>query len=74
MKIILKCISFAILLSLLGPARAISPPPPAEKHACHDDAFRFCGKDIPDRAKIHLCLLRHVGQLSSHCRAIVKPR
>jgi hypothetical protein len=74
MKIILKCISAVLLFSLAGTASAVTPPPRPEKHACHDDAFRFCGQDIPNHAKIHACLVRNVEHLSPHCRAIISPR
>jgi len=67
MKTVAKLTSAALLFSLLGSAGAL-----AQQHACHDDAFRFCGQDIPDHAKIHACLLRHVKHLSHHCRAIIK--
>jgi len=69
MKIAVKFASAALLFSLLGSAGAL-----AQQHACHDDAFRFCGPDIPDHAKIHACLLRHIKHLSHHCRVIIKPR
>jgi hypothetical protein len=68
MKIILKCASAALLFSLLGNGAALA------QHACHDDAFRFCGQDIPDHDKIHACLVRHVRHLSPHCKAIIKHR
>jgi len=68
MKFILKCASAALLFSLLGTACAFA------QHACQDDAFRFCGPDIPDHAKIHVCLVRHAKHLTPHCRAILKPR
>ena len=74
MKIVLKCASALFLFSLAGAASAVSPPERPAKHACHDDAFRLCGKDIPNHAKIHACLLRNVDQLSPACRAIVKPQ
>jgi hypothetical protein len=68
MKIILKCAAAAVLFSLLGTASALA------QHACHDDAFRFCGKDIPDHDKIHACLVRHVKHLHPHCKAVIKPK
>jgi hypothetical protein len=74
MKIILKFTSAIVLFSLAGTASAVTPPARPEKHACHDDAFRFCGKDIPNHAKIHACLLLNVDHLSPACRAIISPR
>lgn len=74
MKIILKCTSAVFLFSVVGTASAVAPPSRAEKHACHDDAFRFCVQDIPNHVKIHACLVRHVEQLSPGCRAIIGPR
>ena len=69
MKFTLKFASAAFLFSLFWTPAAF-----AQQHACHDDAFRLCGPDIPDHAKIHACLVRHVKHLSSHCRAIIKAR
>ena len=68
MKIILKCVSAALLVSLMGTGGALA------QHACHEDAFRFCGQDIPDHDKIHACLVRHAKHLSPHCKAIIKPK
>ena len=69
MNFTVKFASAALLFSMLGTAGAI-----AQQHACHEDAFRFCGNDIPDHAKIHACLARHVKHLSPHCKAIIKPK
>jgi hypothetical protein len=68
MKIILKCVSAALLVSLMGTGGALA------QHACHEDAFRFCGQDIPDHDKIHACLVRHAKHLNPHCKAIIKPK
>jgi hypothetical protein len=73
MKIILKFASALFLFSLAGVASAVTPPARPQKHPCHDDAFRFCGKDIPNHAKIHACLLLNVDHLSPACRAIISP-
>jgi hypothetical protein len=68
MKFTLKFAAATLLFSLLGTAGAFA------QHACHEDAFRFCGADIPDHDKIHTCLVRHVKHLSPHCKAIIKPK
>ncbi len=74
MKIILRAAIVGFLIALIVPAGAVSPPTPSQKHPCHDDAFRFCREDIPDHAKIHACLIRHVEQLSPACRDIIGHR
>lgn len=67
MKFVFTFIAAAFLFTLAGSAGVN-----AQQHACHDDAFRFCGPDIPDHAKIHACLVRHVKHLSRPCKAIIK--
>jgi hypothetical protein len=74
MKFISKCIFGVVLFSLAGTASALEPPARPEKHACHDDAFRFCKQDIPNHAKIHACLLANVERLDPRCRAIISHR
>jgi hypothetical protein len=36
---------------------------------CVGDAYKFCGNDIPDRAKVASCLFKNKAQLTSACRA-----
>jgi hypothetical protein len=37
--------------------------------ACAGDAFRFCGADIPDQARVKSCLLQNIRNLTPECRA-----
>ena len=41
-----------------------------EAHACERDAFKFCGKDIPNKKKIAACLAVNREQLRPACRAM----
>ena len=43
-----------------------------QKAACEADAFKFCGSDIPDPAKIEACLRAKLSQISPTCRAQFK--
>jgi hypothetical protein len=40
---------------------------------CQGDAMRFCSPYIPDRAKIHNCLVTYRAYLSPACRSIIAP-
>jgi hypothetical protein len=40
---------------------------------CQNDALRFCGPYVPDKAKIHSCLVTYKAYISPACRAIIAP-
>lgn len=40
-----------------------------QRLACEGDAFKFCGKDIPDATKIEACLRAKLTEISPACRA-----
>lgn len=40
-----------------------------EKGSCFEDQQKFCKKVIPGRHRMAKCLLKHVDQVSSDCRA-----
>ncbi|WP_374307083.1 hypothetical protein [Methylocella sp.] len=44
-----------------------------EAAACEGDALRLCAPYVPDKAKIHACLVSYKAYLSPACRAIVAP-
>lgn len=41
----------------------------AQRHACHDDAMRFCGQHIPNVDAITACMQRQLPRLTPACRA-----
>lgn len=43
--------------------------PALARHACHDDAFKFCRNVIPDHALIQHCLERNMPHLTQACQA-----
>ena len=55
-------------LAFVAPAQAQAINP---EQACKDDAFRLCGNDIPDRARVGACLRRSARSLSRDCRTVV---
>jgi len=45
---------------------------PEQRMACTEDAFKFCGADIPDVPRITACMIKNLKQLSPVCRAQFK--
>ena len=45
---------------------------PEQRWACTEDAFKFCGNDIPDVPRITACMIKNIKQLSPVCRAQFK--
>ncbi|HEY2755353.1 MAG TPA: hypothetical protein VGJ01_06365 [Pseudolabrys sp.] len=45
-----------------------------QRRACEPDAFRVCGRYIPDRNAISDCLHRNVNRLTPACRAVMEGR
>lgn len=44
-----------------------------QQQACTGDAFRLCGAEIPDVARVGACMSRNRSQLSPGCRAHFRP-
>ena len=44
-----------------------------QQQACMGDAFRLCGAEIPDVARVGACMNRNKSQLSPGCRAHFRP-
>lgn len=44
-----------------------------QQEACTPDAFRLCGRYIPDPTKVQFCLRGSKPQLSTACRLIFEP-
>ncbi len=44
-----------------------------QRSACMNDAFQFCGADIPDVARIEACLRQNEARLSPACRTEFQP-
>ncbi len=58
---------------LLAWAPAAAQGTAQQRSACMDDAYRLCGKVIPDEAKIEACLESRLTELSLACRAQFRP-
>src|SRR5246127_5056979 len=43
---------------------------PEQRAACAPDAFRFCGRYIPDTASVESCLRQQAAGLSDACRSV----
>ena len=46
---------------------------PDQQQACTDDAFRLCGPEIPDVARVTACMARRQAELSPGCRVYFRP-
>jgi hypothetical protein len=44
-----------------------------EQEMCTGDAMRLCFSEIPDEARITVCMEQHLESLSAGCRALFKP-
>jgi hypothetical protein len=45
---------------------------PEQQQACTQDAFKFCGNDIPNVPRITACMIKNIEKLSPVCRAQFK--
>ena len=62
-------LAFALSLSALStPSFAFSAE---AQQKCTGDAFRLCGSEIPDVARITACMIRQRASLSTGCRAVM---
>jgi hypothetical protein len=59
-----------VVLALVGTSQAAGTP--EQRRACRHDAFKFCGKEIPDVPRITACMKRNLKKLSPACRAQFK--
>ena len=42
-----------------------------ERQACTNDATTHCADEIPDRARVYMCLVKKVSLLSAPCKRII---
>jgi hypothetical protein len=69
---------FAVLLALstagiVGVSTMSKAEGTAEQRwACEQDAFKFCGQEIPNVQRVTACMTRNVKKLSPVCRAQFK--
>jgi hypothetical protein len=65
--------SIAALVAFLCASTAFaqdSQGTPEQRAACAPDAFRFCGRYIPDTASVESCLRQQAAGLSDACRSV----
>jgi hypothetical protein len=55
------------LLVTVGKSQAEGTP--EQRWACEQDAFRFCGYEIPNVPRITACMAKNIKKLSPACRA-----
>jgi hypothetical protein len=60
---------FATIAAMHFSSPAIAQGTSGERSACMDDAYKFCGPDIPIVHKIEACLKKNKTQLTQACRA-----
>jgi hypothetical protein len=42
------------------------------RRACQGDAQKICAADIPDRAKVRVCLVANKAKLSEACKKVIE--
>lgn len=60
-------LAMAAFISISAPAFAQGTA--EQRSACMGDAFRFCGRDIPNISRIEGCLAQNVARLHPACAA-----
>lgn len=66
--------AFSLSLVASGPTPAFAEPgTEAQREACTPDAFRLCGRYIPDADRIESCLRNSGPRLSPACYAVFYP-
>ncbi|MBV1829766.1 hypothetical protein HNW77_01155 [Komagataeibacter sp. AV436] len=60
----------ALILLGMNICQAAETTRAREAHACENDAFKFCGRDIPNKKKIAACLQANRERLRPACRAM----
>ena len=74
MKMKSMLIKGLVLIALTPlPAAAWAQGTSNERSACMGDAFKFCGAQIPDVAKIEACLNQNRANLTPACAAEFQP-
>jgi hypothetical protein len=68
-------LAVALTLGLIPTAFAQAPQSNSqeEQAACMDDAFKFCGEAIPDRARVFQCLAANRHTISPRCQTAMAP-
>jgi hypothetical protein len=60
-------------LAAHGPDFALAQGTEQQREACTPDAFRLCGRFIPDADKVEACLRNAGPKLSPPCRVVFNP-
>jgi hypothetical protein len=64
--------AIAILVMATLSEKSQAEGTPEQRWACEQDAFRVCGNEIPNVARITDCMVKNVKKLSPACRAQFK--
>jgi len=72
LKFICPCIA-ALAAAFFSPITAFAQDnqgTPEQRAACAPDAFRLCGRYIPNAASVESCLRQRTADLSDACRSV----
>jgi hypothetical protein len=59
----------AALLAMAASNASAGDSTAEQRWACQNDAFAFCGSEIPNVDRITACMVRNLKKLSPPCRA-----
>jgi hypothetical protein len=63
-------IGVLVTVALIGKSQAEGTP--EQRWACEQDAFKFCGNEIPNVPRITACMTKNIKKLNPACRAQFK--
>ena len=63
-------LGFAAIVSIVSTTSSFAFSAEAQQQ-CTGDAFRLCGSEIPDVAKITACMIKQRASLSTGCRSVM---
>jgi hypothetical protein len=63
-------IGVLVTVALIGKSQAEGTL--EQRWACEQDAFKFCGNEIPNVPRITACMTKNIKKLSPACRAQFK--
>ena len=67
---ILLCAAAFATVAVSSPA-AFAQGTTEQRSACMGDAFRYCGAEIPNVARITACMKTNFSKLSPACKAVM---
>jgi hypothetical protein len=68
----LAAITIGVLVTVALVGKSQAEGTPEQRWACEQDAFKFCGSEIPNVPRITTCMTKNIKKLSPACRAQFK--